>query len=185
MLGGNIQVFCSPNVGCTFRTTVATGSLAGVPMRTAGETTLKMDALEPGAPLPKVSLDHRLLVAEDNPVNRLLAQRILERAGAQVEMVENGRDAVDRILAASEAGQPFDVLLLDMQMPVLDGYGAARELRARGYTGAIVALTANAMAEDRSLCMASGCDDFLTKPLDRAKLLETIVRMGGRKRIES
>lgn len=84
---------------------------------------------------------------------------------------------MDRLLEANSSREPFDMLLLDMQMPILDGYGAARELRERGYQGPIVALTANAMAEDRARCIEAGCNDFLSKPLDRIKLLETIARL--------
>jgi len=99
---------------------------------------------------------------------------MLERAGAKVTAVGNGRLAVDAALAAKDSGCPFDVILIDMQMPVMDGYLATRELREHGYTGAIVALTAHAMTEDRQKCLDAGCDDYTSKPIDRARLLAIV-----------
>jgi CheY-like chemotaxis protein len=96
---------------------------------------------------------------------------MLERAGCSVTVAENGQVGVDLALAACEADEPFDVILMDVQMPVLDGYEATRRLRAEGYAGPIIALTAHALATERQRCLAAGCDDFATKPIDRFKLL--------------
>ena len=81
---------------------------------------------------------------------------------------------------AERDGQPFDVVLMDMQMPVMDGYTATRTLRDAGYRGAIVALTAHAMAHERERCMDAGMNAFETKPIDRQSLLDTVRRAATR-----
>jgi CheY-like chemotaxis protein len=107
---------------------------------------------------------------------------VLSKAGASVELADNGAMAVDKALAAFQAGQAFDVILMDMQMPVMDGYAATLALRARGYSGSIIALTAHAMANDRQECLDAGCDDYATKPINRTELVETIrEQVAGRK----
>ena len=116
----------------------------------------------------------RLLLAEDNNTNRLIIQRILEKAGASVISVTNGKLAVEAALEAIELGEPFDVIIMDMQMPVMDGYHATTLLRQKNYNGPIIALTAHAMADDRQKCLDAGCDDFATKPINRKDLIETI-----------
>jgi CheY-like chemotaxis protein len=120
------------------------------------------------------SLDARILLAEDGPDNQRLLRQILTKAGASVAIVEDGRAAVREALAAAATDEPFDLILMDMQMPILDGYHAVRQLRAKGYGAPIVALTAHAMTGDRDLCLKAGCDEYLTKPIRRAELLATL-----------
>ena len=104
------------------------------------------------------------------PINQRLMTIVLRKAGAEVELAENGQIALDLALAAQRAGNPFDMILMDMQMPVMDGYEATQELRRAGYRGPIIALTANAMTEDRQRCVDAGCDDYISKPIDPKKL---------------
>ncbi|HTO07366.1 MAG TPA: ATP-binding protein [Myxococcota bacterium] len=138
---------------------------------------------ERDTPLPALAdLSGRILLAEDSPDSRRLIVRLLQRWGAQVDVVENGAAAVERVTKAMERGEPHDLVLMDMQMPELDGYQATRQLRAAGFQGSIVALTAHAMAGSRDICLAAGCNDFLTKPVDRARLRETVTHWLTRER---
>jgi CheY-like chemotaxis protein len=106
--------------------------------------------------------------------NVRLFKRVLEKAGADVDVAENGRIAVEMVMAADEVGVAYDLVLMDMQMPELDGYGATRRLRRKGFELPIIALTAHAMAGDRETCLEAGCSGYATKPLDKAALFAEI-----------
>jgi len=122
----------------------------------------------------KIELHGRILLAEDSPDIQRITAFILKKAGAEVTLADNGQVAYEEATAARARGTPFDVILMDMQMPILDGYEATRRLRSAGYTAPIVALTAHALAEDRQKCLDAGCDDYSTKPIDRQKLLTVV-----------
>src|SRR5204863_8759522 len=106
---------------------------------------------------------------------RLLAFH-LRRAGADVTLATNGVTACELALAAAADGAPFDLVLMDVQMPELDGYAATTRLRAAGYGAPIVALTAHVTPSQRERCLAAGCDDFATKPIPRRALLDIVAR---------
>ena len=192
MLGGQLELVQSePGVGSLFRLSLSVGTLEGVPLleyehslEQLPETTEQALALDMEAPLKHF----HVLLAEDGLDNQRLISLVLRKAGAEVELAENGCLAVEQALAHRQAdpgsplAQPFDVILMDMQMPEMDGYSATRVLRQSGYTGAIVALTAHAMAKDRDRCLEAGCDDYATKPIDRDKLIRTIAYYAQRAR---
>jgi CheY-like chemotaxis protein/HPt (histidine-containing phosphotransfer) domain-containing protein len=132
--------------------------------------------MQQGSPLhnsPKSSR-RRILLAEDGEDNRQLVAHYLRSGGAKVVVARDGRVACDLVADAAARGEPFDAVLLDMQMPVLDGYGAATELRERGFGGPIIALTADTSDADRQRSLAAGCTLHLGKPLGRDALLRAI-----------
>ena len=134
----------------------------------------KANAAVPLVPNPLQGL--KLLLVEDGPDNQRLISFLLKRAGAEVEIADNGEIGRDCALKATAEGCPFDVILTDMQMPVMDGYTATSQLRAKNYTGPIIALTAHAMKGDREKCLDAGCDDFATKPVDRVQLINLVAK---------
>ena len=173
MLGGQIAVQSTPGQGTTFRISVSTGPLDNVRLLERPlEALAQQPTHAPAAATPR--LNCRILLAEDGPDNQRLISFVLAKAGARVTVVDNGQEAFDTALTAAIAGTPFQVVLMDMQMPVLDGYTATQRLRAEGYQRPIIALTAHAMSDDREKCLAAGCDDYATKPIDRARLLELV-----------
>jgi signal transduction histidine kinase/ActR/RegA family two-component response regulator len=176
-LGGDIEVHSAPGQGSTFIVAIALMRAD----RLATDERPQVIAAEPQpTTVPeaggKMMLQGRALLAEDGMDNQRLIGLLLRKRGIEVTVVENGQLAVDAVLAAREAGEPFDVVLMDMQMPVLDGYDATRRIRAMHYKGPILALTAHAMREDRQACLNAGCDDYLAKPIEQQRLFETLAK---------
>jgi two-component system, sensor histidine kinase len=116
---------------------------------------------------------HRILIAEDTRANQFLLRRLLEPFGPTLVLVDDGKEALDAIASDPE---PFDIVLMDMHMPNVDGYEATRILRQADYRGVIIAITAAAMAGDAQKCLTVGCDDYVTKPFHRRSLLQKIER---------
>jgi len=119
-----------------------------------------------------------VLMVEDNPVNMMIAVAMLEHWGVRVAQAFDGRTAVAAVHAAMHAGDPFDAVVMDVQMPVMSGHEAARELRAHfpPKTLPIIALTAAALVSEREEALACGMDDFLIKPIDAPKLRASLAR---------
>ena len=116
---------------------------------------------------------------EDGLDNQRLISFLLKKEGRRVDLADNGQLGYDQIMAAELAAEPYDFVLMDMQMPVMDGYTATSKLREAGYTRPIIALTAHAMKNDMEKCLTAGCDAYATKPVDRRKLLETLARLSA------
>jgi signal transduction histidine kinase/DNA-binding response OmpR family regulator/HPt (histidine-containing phosphotransfer) domain-containing protein len=168
-LGGQIVATSEPGVGSNFTFTINAGSLEDTQMISHDHhlesTKHKRNTKEGITKLP----EGRILVVDDGDANRRLIKLILEKAGCRVTEAENGKVGSDLALA-----NDFDIILMDMQMPVMDGYKATATLREAGTKTPIIALTANAMTGDREKCMSAGCDDFLAKPVRIEEVLRTV-----------
>jgi signal transduction histidine kinase/ActR/RegA family two-component response regulator/HPt (histidine-containing phosphotransfer) domain-containing protein len=171
-LGGDVAVASDPGRGSRFTVTVETGPLAGVELLDRCTEAVSSPGAD-AAGHAQAGLRGRVLLVDDGPDNRDLLSYYLTAAGADVTLATNGLDACEVEARARATGEPFDLVLMDMQMPLLDGYGAAAKMRARGVATPIVALTAHAMADDRERCLRSGCTDYLSKPVDRHRLIRT------------
>jgi len=172
-LGGDIHVSSQVGKGSTFTLLIDPGAIAMVQREN-----FKYDpSTLPTQTTPDIAtacLRGRVLVAEDGPDNQQLIKFYLTEAGLHVDLTDNGLGACEQATAAARHGKRYDVILMDMQMPQLDGYKATQRLRAQGYDGPIVALTAHAMTGDRDKCLAAGCNDYATKPIVWADLLDKI-----------
>jgi signal transduction histidine kinase/DNA-binding NarL/FixJ family response regulator len=170
LLGGEVDVESQLGIGSTFTALIDAGPSVGAELlHDLNEAALPAAVICTAQ--QNVSVQGRILLVDDGRDNQRLISFHLCDAGADVTIAENGRQAVD--MASSES---FDLILMDMQMPELDGYGASTELRRLGLTIPIVALTAHAMSDDREKCLASGCTDYLTKPIEKAVLLNTVAK---------
>lgn len=189
MMSGMIEVSSEPNKGSCFTVSLPVvrtqwfdadrapiGNNHAVPRDTGpGQAATTDTAVSRGAEGTCLT-DCRILLAEDSPDNQRLIRHLLHRAGAKVALADNGQSAVELALHAAGQGSAYHLILMDMQMPVLDGYEATSRLRAAGYRQPIVALTAHALRSEHEKCRAAGCDDVCTKPVDRAALIAAIRR---------
>ncbi|MDQ3230473.1 MAG: response regulator [Pseudobdellovibrionaceae bacterium] len=165
-LGGDVELSSSiPGVGSEFTVTIDPGET----MRTVAPLRSGAEARSEETNVP---LEHlRVLLVEDSPDNQLLVTRMLKMSGVKVETASNGREGVQKAQSGT-----FDCILMDLQMPEMDGYAAAQELRRQGYAKPIIALTAHAMGEERQRCLASGFNSHISKPISRKILIQTLVQ---------
>ena len=174
-LGGDIRLNSQPGVGSTFSVAISTGPLEGVRLLNAqqAEATLVTPVTDSR---PNVSLTGaRILIADDIEANREFFAHVLRRAGAECQFAGHGQQAVDRVTR-----EPFDLVLMDMQMPVMDGYTATKALRDAGVRVPIISITANGTDADRIRCQNAGCTSYLTKPISISRLLYGVAEQLGR-----
>jgi len=172
-LGGNVELVAStPGRGCTFLVTVKTGPLDHVRKTDSLKATLdkKAESIEE---VEQTTLSGiKVLLVEDSPDNQLLISKFLDLAGAQVDVADNGDEGIKKAWKSKH-----DIILMDIQMPVKDGYQAIQELRKNGYKGPIVALTAHAMKQEREQALLAGCNDHIAKPVSRKSLVEAVKKI--------
>ncbi len=182
LMGGEIRVGSTLGVGSVFTLVLPRDCPEGVRVLESIEESFgqSVSVAEPEA---RGGRDETgvILLAEDGLDNQRLITHLLRKAGYEIVIANNGQEAIDRFVASPER---FDLILMDMQMPVLDGYSATRKIREMGYRVPIIALTAHALDGARKDCLDAGCDEYLTKPIDREKLyhvMEHHIRHGGRR----
>ncbi|MBC7772680.1 MAG: response regulator, partial [Pyrinomonadaceae bacterium] len=170
LLNGDIEVTSVVGAGTTFTFWFRAAQHSGA--------SAEADRASEGIALPDALRGARILLVEDGPDNQRLISHFLTKAAAIVKVAENGLVAVESI--TDPRGEAFDLILMDMQMPIMDGYTATATLRKRGVTIPIIALTAHAMSSDRDVCLNAGCDDYCTKPINRATLLAICAKWVGK-----
>ena len=183
-LGGSLTAASRPGWGSVFRFEIDAGDLSCAAWTDPAER--PAEAVRPEPRLAPIARDAarrfpqaRVLLVDDGETNRRLFRTVLSRLEIVPTEATNGKEGSDAALAAAADGTPFDLVLMDMQMPVLDGYAAAGRMRAAGLAVPIVALTAHAMAGDRDRCLAAGCTDYLSKPVRPADLLALVSDLLG------
>ncbi len=164
LLGGDLSFTSQEGKGSTFSLVIPTGADVE-PSVLSGEGVQTKEAATESVITDNLHFSGKVLLAEDAKSNQILVERILERYGLEVVVVDNGKEAIEKARQES-----FDLILMDIQMPGLNGLEATKKLREEGITTPIVALTAYAMPEDRDKCMAAGCDDYISKPIDQDEL---------------
>ena len=180
LMGGEILVGSEMGVGSVFTLVI--------PRECPKDVAIHRSLSEPGADTSEDRDDEQssadllpgmVLLAEDGEDNQRLISHLLKRAGYDFEIVSNGQEAVDR---CAQNPDRYDLVLMDMQMPVLDGYSATRQLREQGYRVPIIALTAHALDGARQACIDAGCDEYVAKPIDRETLYSVMAMCLGRDR---
>ncbi|MBN1123738.1 MAG: CBS domain-containing protein [Sedimentisphaerales bacterium] len=163
LLGGDLIVSSQPGKGSVF-----TLSIPGPPSVFNPENETQADN-EKQSDQEETTLSGKILVVEDNPSNQMLFSLILKKLGLEVVIAAEGQEGLEKVRQ-----EPFDLILMDMQMPTMNGYEASRQIRQEGYEVPIIAVTADAMKGDQEKCLQAGCTEYLSKPIDKTKLIEIL-----------
>ena len=169
-MGGQLTVSSKPGEGSIFSFKIDLKPTANAPLITHSQYQTKLKTVQGTVRKVTTLPAGNILLVDDGLANRKLIKLILEKAGCSITEAVNGKEAYDLALAGD-----FDVVLMDMQMPVMDGYQATSKLRQAGYKKTVIALTANTMLGDKEKCRKAGCDDFIPKPVEIDSLLQTLV----------
>jgi signal transduction histidine kinase/FixJ family two-component response regulator len=172
MLSGEMDLQSKFGEGSTFIVRIPMQSIDGIELVEPDLVIRNLAPEEFLAAAPR--LDCRVLVVDDRRDVRHISQHFLEKAGASVSTAEDGQQGIDAAVRARASHWPFDLIVMDMQMPNVDGLQAVAALRSAGIEWPIIALTADAMKGDRDKCLNGGCDDYLSKPIDQAKLIRMV-----------
>lgn len=182
ILGGQISVYHQPGEASqtSILLSIATGDLRRKNIDQYNSANFIREIKTSKVNYDLLNQNSRILLVEDGIYNQRLIKFLLSKAGAEVKVVEHGQQALDELqkneMPDEDIGAEYDLILMDIQMPVLDGYTTTRRLRSLGFTKPIVALTANVMPGDREKCIAAGCNEYLSKPIDRRRLISVINR---------
>ena len=177
-LGGDVEVTSQLGKGSTFTLTIDAGSLNGVRMLQSPQVS-SISEEEPSSAEHEVPTHGRVLLAEDVPDTCVVLRQILRRMNLELEIAEDGLVACEMVEEAKTEGRPYDLILMDIQMPNMNGYEATRWLRQHGWKGPVVALTAYALVGDRAKCLEAGCDDYIAKPITAKGLRDVLARYLG------
>jgi signal transduction histidine kinase len=172
-MGGALEIISNPGKGTTVTVTLPF-EIASVPRNPIFDAQSKDSTHTPVLPNRTTATSRSVLVVEDNPEVRKLIVTLLVQIGIQVDEAKDGQEAHDLAMRSHMNDHPYDLVIMDMQMPVMDGYATTRQLRQQGYQYPIVALTAHAMQGDRQKCLDAGCDDYMIKPIDPAMFIRYI-----------
>ncbi len=175
MMGGELSARSEVGIGSAFTVTLPMEDVETCRLVAADEIV----SAGVGAPINSHQLHYplRILAAEDTPAIQFVLRRMVGKLVSKLQIVDNGREAVEAVMAAEPTQQPFDLVMMDIQMPEVSGIEATRQLRREGFKRPVIALTAGTMDEERRECMAAGCTHFLSKPIDVARLHELLASL--------